>query len=149
MSIRKLIKSDVPFFNLVRNSSVQYLHDNTSYNLEESYSWFDKNNNPYFIYEFNNKPIGYFRTSNWNTNTCYVGMDIHPDYRGKGLSTQAYLEFFVYLQKNYNIDIFRLEVLKSNTRALNLYIKLGFVIIGSYIDKLNRISYKMELYENQ
>ena len=49
MSIRKLIKSDVPFFNLVRNSSVQYLHDNTSYNLEESYSWFDKNNNPYFI----------------------------------------------------------------------------------------------------
>ena len=126
-----------------------FLHDKNNYTLEDNIKWFKSLKSPFFIVQILNEDIGYFRTSNWNTNTCYVGMDIHPDYRGKGLSTQAYLEFFVYLQKNYNIDIFRLEVLKSNTRALNLYIKLGFVIIGSYIDKLNRISYKMELYENQ
>ncbi len=50
-----------------------------------------------------------------------------PDYRDKGLGSQL----FKFLIDNCNKQLpIRLEVLKSNTRALKTYEKLGFVIDG-------------------
>lgn len=147
--IRTLHEFDIPFFNTVRNECSEFLHDNSKYTLPESYSWYRTNKNPYFIYELNNESVGYFRTSNWNLNSCYVGLDIHKDYRGKGLATDAYRRFFKYLNENHSIYSYSLEVLESNQRAFNLYKKLGFKVIGSYIDKNGNFSYKMKLDENR
>ena len=101
-NIRPLTFQDIPFFNSVRNECSEFLHDNSKYTLPESYKWFRKNGRAYYMYELNNESVGYFRTSNWETNSCYVGLDIHKDYRGKGYSITAYFRFFKYL--DYPID---------------------------------------------
>jgi len=143
-NIRKLEIKDVPFYNCVRNECAQFLHDPTIYTLPEAYKWYKTNQNPFFIYEINNEMIGYFRTSKWENHSCYVGMDIHKDYRGKKLSFNAYQLLFNYLDKNFYVNKFYLEVLETNTRALNLYKKLGFKQINSYFTKHNINSLIME-----
>ena len=126
MAIRELKIRDVPFFNGVRNECAKYLHNPDTHTLPEAYEWFRSNTNPFFIYELNGEMIGYFRTSNWTSDSCYIGMDIHKDYRGKKLAYTAYQEFIAFLYSVYNISTFYLEVLESNVRAYNLYVKLGF-----------------------
>jgi len=142
-SIRELIEKDIPFFNSVRNECAQFLHTPVTYTLQQSYEWFSTNTNPFFIYEIDSRPIGYFRTSNWSSLGCYVGLDIHKDYRGKKLAVEAYELFFKFLDKEYGLEIFQLEVMDFNTRAINLYEKLGFKKIDSYITD-NGTSIKMQ-----
>ena len=127
--VRLMKRQDIPFFNGVRNECSKFLHDNSTHTLSEAKKWFiakgDKD--PFFIYELGGELIGYFRTSNWGDDNCYIGMDMHKDYRGKKLAIDAYHEFMQYLTENYNIMIFKLEVLRyTNYRAYNLYKKLGF-----------------------
>lgn len=143
--IRKLERGDVPFYNCVRNECAQFLHDPTTYTLPEAYEWFENNKNPFFIYEYNYEMVGYFRTSNWKNNSCYVGMDIHKDYRGKKLAYDAYIALFAILRDKFQVQDFYLEVLENNTRALNLYKKLGFVQTDSYVTKHNINSLIMKL----
>tara|TARA_Y100001937_G_scaffold79010_1_gene107107 strand:+ start:25 stop:477 length:453 start_codon:yes stop_codon:yes gene_type:complete len=133
--IRLLKKQDVPFLNMVRNECSRYLHDKSTHTLEEAYDWFDNYyNGLFFMYEINERSIGYFRTSRWKTEnnikSCYIGMDIHKDYRGKKLATVAFEEAMEYIINKYDIQVFKLEVLGSNLRAQNLYEKLGFKKIG-------------------
>ena len=129
MNIRKMKISDVPFFNIVRNECSIYLHDKSTHTLKEAYHWFKniKDDSPYFICEIECQPIGYFRTSKWHNKSCYIGMDIHKEYRGQGFAVDAYKKMFEILNKEYDIMTVELEVLKSNKRAHNLYNKLGFV----------------------
>lgn len=138
--LRVLEHRDVPFYNCVRNECSKFLHDPSTYTLPEAYDWFKSNTSPFFIYEYNNEMVGYFRTSNWTTDSCYVGMDIHKDYRGKKLAYDAYIMLFSFLRNHHNLKCFYLEVLSNNIRALNLYKKLGFISINK---KKNNI--KMQL----
>ena len=132
--VRLMEKKDVPFFNSVRNECSKYLHDKSTHTLDEAYDWFEKEERLYFIYEIDGRSIGYFRTSDWGgyktEKTCYIGMDIHKDYRGKKLAVKAYQEMMEYLVNNYDITMFKLEVLGSNVRAQKLYEKLGFEQVG-------------------
>ena len=57
-------------------------------------------------------------------------MDIHKDFRGKGLAKAAYAEFFSFLTEAYGIKTFKLNVLSKNERARNLYKRLGFVEVS-------------------
>lgn len=128
-----MTKDDISFFNEVRNECSSFLHDTRTYTLEEAYAWFEKNSliSPFFIYEQDGEKIGYFRTSNWTKNSCYLGMDIHKNFRGRGYAKEAYGEFFSFIRKNHsNINKFILEVIESNNVAYNLYKKLGFVEVG-------------------
>lgn len=145
MAIRRLEIRDIPFYNTVRNECAEYLHDPSTYTLPQAYEWFKSNTNPFFIYELDNQMIGYFRTSNWTASSCYIGMDIHKDYRGKKLAFDAYKEFLSFMAYNYNVTAFFLEVLESNTRALNLYKKLGFIEVErlQYNSYINSIKMKL------
>jgi RimJ/RimL family protein N-acetyltransferase len=128
--IRLIKKEDVKFINEVRNECREWLHDSSFYTYEEALDWFEKNKDLFFIYELEGKRIGYFRTSNWKDDSCYIGMDIHKDFRGKKLSVPAFKEFMKLLNRDYNIGKFKLEVLTSNDRARSLYKKLGFKFVA-------------------
>ena len=145
MEIREMVKDDLLFFNEVRNNSIGFLHDNTKYSLEDNINWFEKNKPIFFIVEVNNEPIGYFRTSNWTKYTLYIGMDIHPSYRGLGYANKAYKLFINILGEKYKIIKIYLEVLNTNKRAINIYNKLGFTIIDLLPHNDKVLSIKMEL----
>lgn len=127
MELRRMKISDLKFFNRVRKESSQYLHDSTNFTIEENINWFIKYDPIYFILSNDNQDIGYFRTSNWNNNTVYLGLDIAGEYRGKGYARKAYNLMFDYLKKQ-NISTIFLEVLQTNKRAIHIYESLGFEI---------------------
>jgi dTDP-glucose 4,6-dehydratase len=131
--IRKMEVSDLDFFNRVRNECIEYLHDRVQYSLEQTIIWFKNKNPEYFILENNNEKIGYFRTSEEN-GEYFIGLDIDEKFRGKKIAVPAYELFF---KKNNKKDFF-LYVDEKNTRALNLYKKLGFQIVEKL--KINGIS---------
>tara|TARA_S200002703_G_scaffold22639_4_gene19327 strand:- start:9765 stop:10208 length:444 start_codon:yes stop_codon:yes gene_type:complete len=145
MEIREMVKEDLIFFNEVRNNSVGFLHDNTKYSLKDNLKWFIGTNPKFFIVEDNGEPIGYFRTSKWVENTLYVGMDIHPKYRGIGYAKKSYNLFFKYLKKEYSVEEVFLEVLNTNKRAIHIYNKLGFTIIDLLPHNNKELSIKMKL----
>ena len=121
-----LIKSDdLAFVNEVRNECAEYLHDPRTFTLEETRKWF-KTKPKWWIIWNNGERIGYFRTSNREERSMYIGADIHILHRGKGYGYQSYLEFLPLLFKYYDLDAVFLEVLETNDRAKYLYNKLGF-----------------------
>ena len=128
MSIRRMRKKDIPFFNSLRNECSSFLHDQRKYSLEESFEWFEKEHPKFFILEFDGEKIGYFRTSIEGAN-FFIGLDIHKNWRRKGLATTAYEIFLDKIKKIANIKEAYLKVLTKNQVALNLYRKLGFVEI--------------------
>lgn len=134
IKITKLTRSDIPFFNLVRNQcAVEYLHCSTLFSIEDSYNWFDTNNPDYYLITYNFEKIGYFRTSNYSSqnNNMYIGSDLHYNWRGKGLGYKSYLKFIPFIFKKYKLNKISLEVLTTNVIAINLYKKLGFVFEGT------------------
>lgn len=130
INLREMVESDLPFFSEVRNEcAIEFLHDSRLFTLQQTLEWFQTTNPNYYIIEYNNEKIGYFRTSNYNPeeNSIYIGCDIHVDYRGKGLAYESYLKFIPFIRKEVNVSTINLEVLSTNIRAKKLYEKLGFV----------------------
>ena len=76
--------------------------------------------------------IGYFRLSNYSdvNKNIYIGADISPKFKGKGLGKLSYEKFIPFLFESYDLNKISLEVLSNNIIALNLYKKLGFVTEG-------------------
>lgn len=132
-SFKKMSIDDVKFLNEVRNEyAFEYLHDKRTFSLDESVEWFNKNNPDYWIIFINSNRIGYFRLSNYSEidKSIYIGADIHKDYVNKGHGYSAYNLFINKLFTERNLNKIKLEVLSTNERALHLYEKIGFNIIG-------------------
>ena len=131
ITFNELLKEDLEFLNKVRNLSRHMLHDNKYYTLEDTTKWFDENNPEFYIIYLDEIKIGYFRTSNLIKNeSIYIGADLHPDYKGKGLAYESYLKFIPFISKKHNLKKLKLEVLSTNKIALNLYKKLNFEIVN-------------------
>jgi RimJ/RimL family protein N-acetyltransferase len=134
IDIRKLKKEDLYFLNSVRNECAEvYLHDSRIFSIEETYSWFEKIKPDYYLILYNNISIGYFRLSNYSlvNKNIYIGADLHKDWRGQGLAYESYCKFIPFIFETYNLNKITLEVLSSNSVAINLYKKLGFVQEGT------------------
>ena len=69
--------------------------------------------------------IGYFRLTNISNDHCFVGMDLHKEYRGKQIAVNTYNAVMTELKK-YGICNFSLYVLSSNEHAIRLYNHIGF-----------------------
>jgi RimJ/RimL family protein N-acetyltransferase len=147
MEFELLKLNDLPFLNEIRNEAREFLHDNSYYTLSDSYDWFIKYNPEFYIIYNEKEKIGYFRTSNLTEYSIYIGCDIHKNYRGLGLGYLSYIEFIPFIMKRHNLKKIKLEVLSSNNRAINLYKKLGFKIIGETNARDNLKSIIME-YES-
>lgn len=144
INFRQMEFSDIENFLEIRNSSREFLHNNNLFTFSESKKWFVETNPVFFILQFNNKMIGYFRTSNWSEDSLYIGCDIDPKYRNMGLGHLSYIKFINFLQNKFNIKNVKLEVLSNNDRAKHLYEKLGFKVIGVSNNKILRDGKEIE-----
>ena len=119
--IRKMRENDLIFFLELRNSCVEFLHNKKVFTMEECRHWFNKSIR-YYIIELDGTPVGYVRTSNKTRRSIYIGADILPEYRRKGIASRALTTIMDMLQK----PKYYLEVLETNTIAKKLYEKIGF-----------------------
>lgn len=128
ITIRPMKSADVKFFTTLRNKCVKFLHTGKKYTVAEAYIWFKKAKPGYFIIEYLGESAGYIRTSEWDfySKNVYIGADIEPKFRKKGIATEAYEMFIGYLFKKMKFNKVSLEVLDFNVAALSLYKKLGF-----------------------
>ena len=125
-NFRRMKNSDLRFFNTTRNEASKWLHNSETHTYKECVDWFAKNKNSfYYIVEFENIPIGYFRFSEIKNNSLYIGADINKNFRGKGYGKKIYEKIFKNLKAS-GYNVLYLEVLDFNERAIYLYRKLGF-----------------------
>ena len=80
--------------------------------------------NPELVY-FQSKPIGYYHLDIENE-TCWFGVFIVSEYRNKGFSTKI-IERSKFIAKSNNINKIHLTVDSENIKAINSYIKNGFI----------------------
>jgi len=133
ITFRPIEFNDCSFLSEVRNECAEeYLHNSTQYSFEQTQRWFYTLDVPYYIVFNDQDKIGYFRLSNYSKSNrnIYIGMDIHKDFRGKGVAYESYCKFIPYLIETYDLHKVSLEVLGTNHRAYNLYLKLGFFTEG-------------------
>lgn len=149
IEFRRATIQDVSFILSVRNldNTRKWLDNTQTFTIEEGESWFKKYNPVFYILNYDDVDIGYFRTSEWASNSLCIGLDLHPDFRGKGLGKESYITMMNYLHKHHGIERFWLKVFSENVVAFNLYKKLGFDIIdGDTFEGRNRLT--MELNYN-
>lgn len=125
----RITEDDLEFLCTVRNLyAEEYLHDSRKFDLYETFNWYKKTKPDYWMIFLEGTKIGYFRLSNHSSTNknIYIGADISPEYTGKGYAKESYKKFIPFLFKEYNLHKISLEVLSSNTRAINLYESVGF-----------------------
>lgn len=162
IEFKKLISTDLDFLNEVRNGYCEeFLHDSRKFTIRETKEWFDKTKPDFFIIWLEDERIGYFRLSNYSdvNQNIYVGADISPKFKGKGLGKLAYEKFIPFLFEKYNLNKITLEVLSTNVIAINLYKKLGFIQEGikrqevlkknQWVDSIIMSILKKEYYVNK
>jgi len=125
IKIRELVESDLEFLVEIRNECRNFLHNASEFSLEDCKEWFKNFSPKFYIIESDGTRIGYFRTSDWQQDSCWIGGDLHKDFRGKGLMKSSYFELFEHL-RSLNVKTVFLSVLSFNEVAFNLYEKLGF-----------------------
>lgn len=119
--------SDVSFVNEVRNHAAQFLHDNRTFQEAETLAWFLSGPDVcYWIINFRDDRIGYFRATPQMPSVIQIGADLHPHWQGRGLAKAAYSRFAAEVLLPLGFEKATLRVLKSNARALSLYRALGF-----------------------
>jgi RimJ/RimL family protein N-acetyltransferase len=138
LKFRKIESTDIPKFLEIRNVSKEFLHNNSEFTLDDANNWFNTYNPNFYMIELGDNVIGYFRTSNWENKSMYLGCDLSPKYRGYGLAYISYINFINKLNNEFDLDYIKLEVLSTNFRAKNLYDKLGFKTIGVSSEKIIR-----------
>lgn len=123
--------NDLDWFINLRNSVRFFLHNSNWFTLEDTKRWFEAgcNGNQYFIVFFRGNRAGYVRLNNTESSETYLGLDLDEKFRGIGLSKYIYAQFVRKYYPSLITDTIRLRVLRSNQRACNLYIKLGFKVI--------------------
>lgn len=129
LEIRPIAVSDALTIKLVRDECLEFIHDSKSYTLEETVQWILSADSKYLIVLENSTAVGYFRLSNVTVTSCFVGMDLAKEHRGRGIAVNVYRVVLEELSK-YGIKQFYLKVLKNNTHAIRLYKYLGFIEIS-------------------
>ncbi|KAI9309610.1 acyl-CoA N-acyltransferase [Cunninghamella echinulata] len=94
----------------------------------------DKNSLTLYCYE-EDVIVGTARSKITNDRADIIGVYISPNSRGKGLSKKM-LIFLIQKLTNLNVNTFYLSVNKLQIPAINLYLKIGFKIIGEEKTKM-------------
>ena len=92
----------------------------------------ESSGNIYSLISLNGVPIGFGMIRGWDEkwdDKC-LGVFISKEMRGLGFG-EALCKELIRAGKNRGLDKLRIHVSPENTRALNLYNKLGFVVEGT------------------
>jgi RimJ/RimL family protein N-acetyltransferase len=141
LRFEKITEKDLEFVNFVRNMyAAEFLHDSRTFTLNETKEWYKKTNPDYLIIYYYDTRIGYIRLSNYSVynKNIMVGADIAPEHRGQGFGKLTYQKLIPYLFEKYSLHKISLEVLSTNTVAINLYKKVGFEYEGTKRDEVYR-----------
>ena len=151
--LKSIEKEDLQWIKVLRNNQNTWanLEHVLPLNMNIQEAWLQNinqdNSKEYFIFtSLENKNIGLIRITDIdyiNKKSC-VGMDIDEKYRGQKLSYIAYELVFDYLFNYKNMNRLYLFVLESNTIALNLYNKLGFIQEGVQREAIVRDNKKID-----
>jgi RimJ/RimL family protein N-acetyltransferase len=134
------------FFVNLRNLVRQHLHDPREFNIDEAKIWLQTNiSSDYLIVSDNDSEtkIGYWRIKLLDKFNLQIGLDIHPNFQGTGNATRIYTCMFKHWELNKDLKLLSLQVLSKNTRAINLYKKMGFII-----KNISKIEINGEIVEN-
>lgn len=147
LTIEPMSLRDLPLFNTVRNECRAFLSDKTEYTLEEARAWWDtlESGVEYLTLMLDHLPIGYFRMRYDRRNSYGVGLDIHKDFRGRGLARLAYRTLFAMLTKHGTSKSVWLRVLATNARARHIYEDLGFRYVTETPDDDGELEMTLEL----
>ena len=143
--IKPIEEKDFDWFNECRNLVREYLHNSEYFTREETRIFLSLNKHKYWLISLNDQRVGYVRcVIDGVKKETMIGLDIHPRHQGKSYAKLIYKQFMRRIYDQNMISSFVLRVLKSNTRAINLYLSLGFKSIEE-----TDIDIKMEhFYEN-
>lgn len=136
------MEEDLPFFLEVRNLVRNKLHDSREFTLEAAKEWLPKTPVQYWVISMDKSRVGYFRFTKLSDSSWQIGVDIHPKYQQKGIATEAYPLFISQIVRKQNPlpSSLELRVLKNNSIAFSLYMKLGFMI-----EEETEIDFRMKL----
>lgn len=93
----------------------------------------------FFVAEFENKLVGFIAALGGdlkrNQHSAYLVLGVLENYQGQGIATKLFNRVFEWAKE---VEITRLEltVIKDNTKAFNLYRKMGFVLEGEKVYSL-------------
>ena len=93
----------------------------------------------FFVAEVENKLAGFIAALGGdlkrNQHSAYLVLGVLEDYQGQGIATKLFNRVFEWAKE---VEITRLEltVIKDNTKAFNLYRKMGFVLEGEKVHSL-------------
>ena len=141
IDIQKLNENDLSEVKEIRDYCLEYLDTPVSFSLEETKKWFKTENPEWYSIRVHDRErlAGYIRTNDYDdrNKTIFIGLDLHPNFRGYGYAFQSYQRIMEKLKVEKNIRRFYLRVRVSNFRAYNLYRKLGFNSIGIIPEAIN------------
>jgi ribosomal protein S18 acetylase RimI-like enzyme len=114
---------------------------------EEHKDFIIRNHKRFFIAYDEEIPVGYSQyTELIPGRSCALGFAVHPDHQGKGYGDFLVAATMSRLAKEY--DHMTLCVLKKNMKALHLYKKHGFTILGGGPDRLwMQVFYGQRLFD--
>jgi len=148
--IRNIERKDLPtildiYNDAILNTTAVYTYD--AQQLSDREAWFESKvlaNEPIFVYELNNKVVGfstYGQFRNWPAYLYTIEHSIYVEHshRGKGIATQLLQHLIEHAkQKNYRTMVAGIDT--SNSDSIHLHEKLGFTHAGT----LKNVGYKFE-----
>ncbi len=147
LQIVPLEREDIEPLRLMRNDPTtrHWLTDTSIISKEAQEKWFEGLYHDYSrlylaIKDYKNNLVGVLRSDQWDrlNHSVRIGLDIHPDFRGKGMGTEAFEGFINYLFNEQGMHRIWLLVARNNEIAIKLYKRLGFLEEGSLRDSLLR-----------
>lgn len=121
--IRKAINIDTKFINdlgvLVNKNFINLFKIEEI--LKESFS-------KIYVYEENNKVLGFLHITDLGENVDIINLVVHPEFRNKKIAS-ALLDYMLSEAEN-KTKVWTLEVSTKNKIAINLYKKFGFEVVN-------------------
>lgn len=124
LSIRRATTEDLPFLERVE---VECFSD--PWNINMLKDEVEANNTTYSLFLLNDEPIGYYSYLHIFDEAHIMNVAVLPQYQGKGYGS-VMMDFLLKESLEQGLPNVTLEVRKSNERAIRLYEKKGFLLVG-------------------
>ncbi|NDI37255.1 GNAT family N-acetyltransferase [Chengkuizengella sediminis] len=96
-----------------------------------------KRGDSYFVVIQENEIIGFFCFNKLDDNTIDIGLGMKPELTGRGKGYEFLKEGIQYVNSKYKPEKITLSVATFNQRAVNVYKKIGFEEIKTFIQDTN------------